>query len=281
MHTILKRTPAFLAVAMVLTALLLGGCFRKHIESAPPVRRPAPQPTAVEEPAPAPEAAPQAAAAAPAEAAPANPDVVEETYVVDAPSNKALPQVEEADLGAPEPEPMAGEAAEEAPAEAAPAMESAAAPAEQAAPAAPVEEKAVEPAASEAAAESGTVSESAVMNEATAKPAPMKDATAETKTFVNPEDEVVDVAEDHAPVSAGEMHYIQVGAFSKSVNAEKVKDGLIAQGYDAAITMSTKGFYLVRVGGYAEETGAREVLTKLKEQFPTSYLVKWDPAAAQ
>lgn len=279
MHTILKRTPVFVAVIMVLTALLLGGCFRKHIESAPPVKRPAPQPTAVQEPAPAPETAPEPVADAPAEAAAKNPDIVEETYVVDAPDNEALPQVEEVELGAPEPAPMAGEAAEE------PAMEKAAetAPAmETAAEAAPVEEKAVEAAAEPqagAVAEEGVISESAVMAEATAKSEPMAEPAPENKTFINPEDEVVDVVEDHTPVAAGGMHYIQVGAFSKSANAETVQADLIDQGYDVTITMSTKGLYLVRVGGYAEEAGAREALEELKKQFPTSYLVKWDPAA--
>lgn len=292
MHTILKRTPVFMAVIMVLTALLLGGCFRKHIESAPPVKRPAPQPTAVQEPAPAPEEAPAPVAEAPAEAAANTPDIVEETYVVDAPDNKALPQVEEVELGAAEAEPLAGEATTEAPmetpAETASAMEAAAEPAEgAAAEAAPVEEKAVEADVEQAGvvAEEGVISESAVMAEATAKSEPMAESEAmaepepETKTFINPEDEVVDVVEDHTPVAAGEMHYIQVGAFSKSANAETVQADLIDQGYDVTVTMSTKGLYLVRVGGYAEEAGAREALEELKKQFPTSYLVKWDPAA--
>ncbi|QJB55851.1 SPOR domain-containing protein [Pseudodesulfovibrio sp. zrk46] len=83
------------AVTLTVMCLMLAGCFRKHITSAPPARRPAsdtsapaPKVPVVVEGETAPEAEPEAAV------------VIEETYVVDAPAeaSAAAPKVEEGEL---------------------------------------------------------------------------------------------------------------------------------------------------------------------------------------
>lgn len=97
MKTTTIRKALLLATLMVLSAFVLSGCFRKHIESSPPARRPAttaapapaPKPTVVEE----------------------KQEIIEETYIVDAPEEAATPaaMVEEDDLDA-EPTPIKEEA---------------------------------------------------------------------------------------------------------------------------------------------------------------------------
>lgn len=115
-----------LALTIALVALTLGGCARKHIVSSPPAQRPAkrvepaPKPTVVEE----------------------APEVIEDTYIVDAPKEEAAPapRVEEGNL---EEEPLAAPAQVEAVApEAAPevAKETAAEAAVEAADVAPMAE---------------------------------------------------------------------------------------------------------------------------------------------
>lgn len=98
------RTPILLALAMILAALLMGGCFRKHIVSTPPSKRPTPTVRAepMEQPAPKDE----------------TPEIIEETYVVDGPENEPIVNVKEGNLDE-EPAPMV----EARPAEAAPVAE--------------------------------------------------------------------------------------------------------------------------------------------------------------
>lgn len=90
-------TLCFLAIA--LTALALGGCARKRISSSPPAHRPAQ--TRQAEPAPKPKVVE------------AEPVVIEETYVVDAPEENGAPavRVEEEELAEETlPEPVQAEA---------------------------------------------------------------------------------------------------------------------------------------------------------------------------
>ncbi len=97
----ITRKVLFLTTLLTLSALVLSGCFRKHIESAPPARRPAT--TAATTPAPAPKPT----------VVEETPVLIEETYIVDAPEEAATPvvKIEEDDLDA---EPAAATIEEEA-----------------------------------------------------------------------------------------------------------------------------------------------------------------------
>ncbi|QGY39342.1 hypothetical protein GM415_04145 [Pseudodesulfovibrio cashew] len=75
-------------LALALAALVLGGCFRKHIVSTPPSTRST-------QPAPAAEARP----AQQPEVKEETPEVIEETFVVDAPEIEAPAPLKEGDLG--------------------------------------------------------------------------------------------------------------------------------------------------------------------------------------
>lgn len=89
MNRIITRKALVLTTLLAMSGLLLSGCFKKHIESAPPARRPAAESAPVT-PAPKPAVVED------------TPEVIEETYVVDAPEADAPPaaKVEEADLDA-------------------------------------------------------------------------------------------------------------------------------------------------------------------------------------
>jgi len=139
MKRIIRNTLTALA-ATLLSLLLLGGCFRQHIESTPP---PGATPDSRVGPTPATRAdhaePPQVvddSAVSPEAAKPQEPGpVIEETYVVDAPKEAEAkePQVNEGDLDA-EPAPAA-----------APKPEPAPAPATKPAPVAPEADAAVAP----------------------------------------------------------------------------------------------------------------------------------------
>lgn len=337
MHTFMKRSTVLPVLMLMVAALLMGGCFRKHIESAPPVKRPATQaaPAETDTPEPAPEPIAETVEP-PAETPVENPDIIAETYEVNAAESSTLPQVEETDLGEPITEEIevapAGTTVEEQPAVAA---DDAAAPAADSAPLAEsteeaqameVAETAETPAPQEAAPmemtdpETAAAPETEAMTETASEPVtepaaetvaektptpaePKADAepaagtatvagaetVADTEpaakpesadSFINPEEEVVEIGDAPAVAAPVEMHYVQVGAFSMSENAEKVLATLVDQGYpDSKITMSTKGLYLVRAGGFEDETTARVALDKLKELYPSSFIVKWNPAA--
>lgn len=84
---------------LLLVVLLSGGCFRKHIPSTPPAHKRADRTEPAPTPAPAPEKK-------------AEPGIIEETYVVDAPAAQDTPDdmVAEGDLAE---EPLREEAAQE------------------------------------------------------------------------------------------------------------------------------------------------------------------------
>lgn len=284
MQNFLKNKTVFLALALLAATLLMGGCFRKSISNAPPVKQPATRPEA---------AAPVVVEESAEESAETRPGVIdetyeldaEETYELDAVDEVPLPEVDEGDLGddtalaeeaAPEP------SAAEPTAEAEPVAEPMAA--DEAGPVG-----AEEPAATEVAPEStpaevtdpAPVAAEPVATAAT-EPTPEPEPVAEESTpeFIDPEEEVVEVNDGPEFMVGGEAYYLQVGAFSVSANAEKVLADLIAQGYEGSIvTMSQKGYYLVRAGSFTDRAGAAEALKEVKKQFPGSYIVKWNPAA--
>jgi|GEM_PF-2328764 len=266
MQKFLKNTPVILALIIMTATLLMGGCFRKSINTAPPAKHPA----ARETPAPVYTAPAEVTEEQVKESA----EIIEETYEVDAVEETVLPQVAEDELGDDSivvEETVVIEKIETTVIETTEAVTPKTGAAAEATPTVTAES------AAEVTKEEVIVAATAPAAEAAAEPVAEKAAIAPS---VAPENEVVEV--DDAPefMTGGKMYYVQVGAFSKSINAENVLKDVIAQGYEGSkITMSTKGLYLVRVGGFTNKTGAKEALVQLKKAFPSSYIVKWDPAA--
>jgi cell division protein FtsN len=232
---------AVLAVA----AFALSGCFRKHIESAPPVR----QPVRTE---------------------PAHQPVIEETHVVgdekplDGPVDEVYevdaakqagtetPAVGETDL-AEEPMPDAAQLKREAESAAAQETDQAAARAAEQAAASPAVPQAAVPAATPAA------------------PA------------TNPEDEVVGIgdvrqatgADSAATATASGPYYVQVGAFSDMENADRALKRLIADGYKGSVMIKTdEGLFRVQAGSFPDETAAGAALEELRTDYPNGFVLK-------
>ncbi|WP_319582362.1 SPOR domain-containing protein [uncultured Pseudodesulfovibrio sp.] len=244
----MKKTILALAV-LTAAALVLGGCFRKHIESAPPTRQPAQTVTA-------------------------EPPVIEETYVVgeDKPLDEPIDEVYEVDA-AKQPgtqAPAVGEAdlAEEPLPDADQLKREAEAAAAQSKPA--------EPAA--ATAPGAATPPAAPVQTAEAKPAPARKP-------VNPEDEVVgigDVAD--ADVAAAAVtttatvsgpYYVQVGAFSDEKNADRALQRLIEDGYKGSVMVKTdEGLFRVQAGSFPDEASAGAALDKLKTDYPKGFVLK-------
>ena len=242
----MKKTVLALAVLAAAT-ILLGGCFRKHIESAPPVRQPAER----------------------TEAAPA-PGVIEETHVVgdekplDAPVEEVYevdaakqagtkaPSVGETDL-AEEPLPDADQLKREAEAAAA----------EGASPAVAPSSSVAGPAAKPVA-------------QPTVQPAPA--AAAPAKVFVNPEDEVVEPETSVTPAplaGTGGAYYVQVGAFSDLENANRALSRLLSDGYKGSVLIKTdEGLYRVQAGSFPDEASAGVALDRLKADYPKGFVLK-------
>ncbi|MEZ7198247.1 SPOR domain-containing protein [Pseudodesulfovibrio karagichevae] len=235
-------------VMLAATALVLGGCFRKHIESAPPVKQPARQSQAAE------------------------PPVIEETYVVgeekplDAPIDEVYevdaakqagtggPAVGEADL-AEEPLPDADQLKHEA--------ETAAA---QGTP--PATEPTVKPTAKT------TVS--------AAEPAPVRAPANPEDEIVGIGDEGdmpgatrADTPAAAPTMAAGGPYYVQVGAFSDEKNANRALERLIADGYKGSVVVKTdEGLFRVQAGSFPDEATAGAALDKLRTDYPKGFVLK-------
>lgn len=240
----MKKTILALAV-LTIAAVVLGGCFRKHIESAPPVKQPARTARTTE------------------------PSVIEETYVVgeekplDAPIDEVYevdaakqagtktPAVGETDLAA-EPLPDADQLKREAEAAAAQGTPPATEPASQ---------QTTTPALEQPASE---------VTEVAPAPAP-----------ANPEDEVVgigDVAETGGATPAevqGGPYFVQVGAFSDMENANRALTRLIDDGYKGSVIVKTdEGLFRVQAGSFPDEATAGAALDKLKSDYPKGFVLK-------
>jgi len=211
-------------IVLTASAVMLGGCFRKHIESAPPVKQPARQ---VEvKPAPTPAKVEE------------QPEIIEETYIVDAPEEAAIQpaDVDEGDLAEeplPEAEVVKGQAKEES----AKAVET------------PTAEKteAVVAAEKEVITEEVSITEKVVVTEEVASP---------TKTGTG-------------------MYYVQIGAFSDLENANKVLARLLSDGYkDSVLSKTDTGLFRVQAGAFPDETSAEKALTKLKTDYPEGFVFK-------
>lgn len=77
--------------------------------------------------------------------------------------------------------------------------------------------------------------------------------------------------------SAMKRYHVRVGAFAVRANAERVHRKLVGAGYSAAniVTVSRDGrvLHIVQAGSFTTRSRAEKVLERLKDEFPTSYIV--------
>jgi cell division protein FtsN len=254
----MKKTILALAV-LTATALVLGGCFRKHIESAPPVRQPAQT------------------------AATAKPPVIEETYVVgeEKPLDEPIDEVYEVDAAkqAGTKPPAVGETdlAEEPLPDADQLKREAETAAAQATP--PATEPAMDRAAQQPTQQTTQQAEPPASN-TVAEPAPVR-------APANPEDEIVgigDVADADvsapapapAPTTAESgPYYVQVGAFSDKDNANRALTRLMEDGYKGSVIVETdEGLFRVQAGSFPDEATAEAALDRLRTDYPKGFVLK-------
>lgn len=211
-------------LAALLAMAVLGGCYRKHIVSSPPAQRPAKQ----------------------EEATPATPEpvivkeeleIIEETYVVDAPDQGSAPaKVEEGDLDA-DPAVVPDEEAAKTNAAKQEAPVTATSPA-------------VEKAAPKAVAPEDGVEKPVAATELSATQA--------------------------SPVLKS-VYYVQVGAFSNMENANRALARLIADGYEGSRLVNTDdGLFRVQAGTFPDEGSAGNALEKLRADYPKGFVLKTD-----
>jgi len=71
--------------------------------------------------------------------------------------------------------------------------------------------------------------------------------------------------------------HVRVGAFADRANAERVHRQLVAKGYEnaniAAVSRGGRVLHVVQAGSYSSRDVAEQVLGKLKEAFPTGYII--------
>ena len=77
--------------------------------------------------------------------------------------------------------------------------------------------------------------------------------------------------------STAKRYHVRVGAFSQRANAERTQQSLVAQGYKhASITTEQRDdltLHIVLAGSFASRDQAEQVQERLKEAFPTCYIV--------
>lgn len=165
------------------------------------------------------------------------PEIIEETYVVDAPDEAAAKPVivEEREL-AEEPLPELTQA---------PASEP------------------------EAGAAEETTTQTEPGAQAEAEPAePMGEMTDEAA-------EVVEAQETVPTVTENGLYYVQVGAFSDLENANRVLADLLTAGYKGSVLEKTgTGMFRVQAGAFADEDTAGDALEQLKTEYPNGFVFK-------
>lgn len=77
--------------------------------------------------------------------------------------------------------------------------------------------------------------------------------------------------------SSVKRYHVRVGAFAVRANAERVHGKLVGAGYGGAniLTVSRDGqvLHIVQAGSFLTRDKAEQVLLRLKDQFPTSYII--------
>lgn len=77
--------------------------------------------------------------------------------------------------------------------------------------------------------------------------------------------------------TAGKVFHVRVGAFAVRENAERVYRQLVAVGYGGArITIENRNgqrLHIVQAGSFKSRDKAEQILERLKDDFPTSYIV--------
>ncbi|NDV20267.1 hypothetical protein GO013_12690 [Pseudodesulfovibrio sp. JC047] len=166
-------------------------------------------------------------------------EIIEETYVVDAPADATMQPIEvgESDL------------AEE-----------------------PLPQEALPQAAGDSAQKA--VSKE-VKSETSTSATPATVGTDPEKEVVVIENVVV--AEDvvMSPAAEGGEYYVQVGAFTDLENANKVLARLLSDGYkDSVLSKTETGLFRVQAGAFPDEVSAEGALTRLKTDYPEGFVFK-------
>ncbi|WFS62913.1 SPOR domain-containing protein [Pseudodesulfovibrio thermohalotolerans] len=231
----MKKTILALA-ALTAAALVLGGCFRKHIESAPSARQPA-----------------QRTVTTPAPAQP----VIEETHMVgeEKPMDGPMEEVYEVDAakqaGAKTPSVGEADLAEEALPDADQLKREAEAAASKQA--APATERAASPAPEPDRTNPWADPEDEVVGIGSQPVAPDAEAA---QTATGP-------------------YFVQVGAFSDVENANRALARLIEDGYKGSVIVKTnEGLYRVQAGSFPDEASAGSALEILKADYPKGFVLK-------
>ncbi|MBG0789825.1 MAG: septal ring lytic transglycosylase RlpA family protein [Desulfovibrionaceae bacterium] len=77
--------------------------------------------------------------------------------------------------------------------------------------------------------------------------------------------------------AAVKRYHVRVGAFAVRANAERVHGRLVGAGYSGAniVTVSRDGrvLHIVQAGSFPSRDEAEEVLVRLKDEYPTSYIL--------
>nr|WP_287410566.1 septal ring lytic transglycosylase RlpA family protein [Pseudodesulfovibrio sp.] len=77
--------------------------------------------------------------------------------------------------------------------------------------------------------------------------------------------------------SSAKQYHVRVGAFANRGNAERVHRDLVASGFGNAqirtITRNGRVLHVVQAGTFSNRDKAEQVLEKLKDDFPTSYII--------
>ena len=78
-------------------------------------------------------------------------------------------------------------------------------------------------------------------------------------------------------ISKVKRYHVRVGAFAVRANAERIHEKLVGEGYGGAniLTVSRDGqvLHIVQAGSFTTREKAEQVLLRLKDQFPTSYII--------
>jgi cell division protein FtsN len=97
-------------------------------------------------------------------------------------------------------------------------------------------------------------------------PAPVVPAPAPPKT-------VVPARRTEPPASAGSGYSVQVAAYTKKSEADKLVSSLTKRGYSARVD-NTPGWFKVRIGRYATEKEAEDALRKIKAKQMEGFVVR-------
>ncbi|NDV19606.1 septal ring lytic transglycosylase RlpA family protein [Pseudodesulfovibrio sp. JC047] len=84
-------------------------------------------------------------------------------------------------------------------------------------------------------------------------------------------------ATSRVATSPARLYHVRVGAFANRANAERVHRDLVASGYGHAriqtVNRDGRILHIVQAGTFSSRKNAEQVLERLKDDFPTSYIM--------